>query len=517
MEGGPSAAASPTFRDLRHLALPLYLPSFATAIAQSLVVSVLPLFVKSSLGADVATVGIVVGMQGIGSPLSGIPAGLVVDRLGERCGLLIGSAVCCTSYAACAAVAIAFAPGSGSEAGRHAARAGAVSLLAMARFLTGLGLGTFQVSRTGWVKEAVPKGLRGRANSLIGGCARLANVIGPAVGGAAASMAGGAAAFLLQTVLGMAIVGLLLAVVPRHPRPQRQASGPSNGAASDGVKWSVGIGKERQEEAARLQEEAAEGGASAPAAASAPAGCACPPWLCALLAVAPIGFSFAFIRAVRTLSIPLKADAMNLGVSGAGYVTAASFAFDSASFPASGVLMDRYGRKAAGVPALALMGAGFALLGWAESVSELVLASAILGVGNGLSSGLVMTIGQDAAPSDAKGRFLGLFKVCTDSALFAGPFSVGVLTATFSLDTSCWAMCVVALASATWYAVRHQEPPPAGQPGRAVCANSGIGTSTSRTQRQKHNRLVEELQELQDQVVAEGEAASSPSPASVRA
>ena len=515
MEGGPSAAASPTFRDLRHLALPLYLPSFATAIGQSLVVSVLPLYVKSSLGADVATVGIVVGMQGIGSPLSGIPAGFVVDRLGERFGILLGAAVTCFSYAACAVIAIAFVPGSGIEAGSHAALGGAVSLLAMARFLTGIGLGTFQVARTGWVKEAVPKGLRGRANGLIGGCARLANVIGPAVGGAAASMAGGAATFLLQTVLGMAIVGLLLAVVPRHLRPQQQASGPSNGVASDGVKWS--IGKESQEEAARLQEEAAEGGASASAASSAPARCVCPPWLCALVAVAPIGFIFSFMRAVRALSIPLKADAMDLGVSGAGYVTAASFAFDSVTFPAAGVLMDRYGRKTAGVPALTLMGAGFALLGWAESVNELVFASAILGVGNGLSAGLIMTIGQDAAPSKAAGRFLGLFKVCTDSALFIGPFSVGVLTATFSLDINCWAMSVVALASATWYALRHREPTPAGQPGRTTCANGGVGTSTSRTQRHKHNRLVEELEELQDQVVAEGEAAASASPASVKA
>ena len=82
-------------------------------------------------------------------------------------------------------------------------------------------------------------------------------------------------------------------------------------------------------------------------------------------------------------------------MSGAGYVTAASFAFDAAAFPAAGYVMDRYGRRAAGVPSLGLMAFGLCLLGMASSTGPLIFASAVLGVGNGLSSGLVMTIGQD--------------------------------------------------------------------------------------------------------------------------
>ena len=40
----------------------------------------------------------------------------------------------------------------------------------------------------------------------------------------------------------------------------------------------------------------------------------------------------------------------------------------------------------------------------------------------------MQTIGQDAAPAHMRSRFIGLFKVCTDSGTFAGPLLVGAVS-----------------------------------------------------------------------------------------
>ncbi len=101
-----------------------------------------------------------------------------------------------------------------------------------------------------------------------------------------------------------------------------------------------------------------------------------------LCIVGVTGFSFMFVREVRhapayraspdrrrraypqarNILLPLKANELHLDKAGAGLVTAASYFFDAATFPAAGILMDRWGRKYAGVPALLLMALGIGML-----------------------------------------------------------------------------------------------------------------------------------------------------------
>jgi hypothetical protein len=95
-------------------------------------------------------------------------------------------------------------------------------------------------------------------------------------------------------------------------------------------------------------------------------------------------------------------------------------------------------------------------------------------VGNGLSSGLVMTIGQDAAPADARSRFIGLFKVATDSGIFAGPMAVGLLWRAFSIDVAAYTVAASSAVAAVWYALSGPE---------------SLARSESRALR--HRRLVE--------------------------
>lgn len=56
------------------------------------------------------------------------------------------------------------------------------------------------------------------------------------------------------------------------------------------------------------------------------------------------------------------------------------------------------GRKATSIPGMLVMGGGFAVLARAGSQSALAAASVMIGVGNGLTSGLVQLLAQDMAP-----------------------------------------------------------------------------------------------------------------------
>ena len=114
----------------------------------------------------------------------------------------------------------------------------------------------------------------------------------------------------------------------------------------------------------------------------------------------------------------------------------------------------RWGRKSNGVLSPLVLALGFCLLAAAlhhgpraQSSSELLsiapnttsidldvatttlsgdrvlyFAAAVLGMGSGLGSGLVMTLGTDLAPQDPaeRGHFLALFRVITDSGILLG-------------------------------------------------------------------------------------------------
>src|SRR5690625_6830168 len=74
----------------------------------------------------------------------------------------------------------------------------------------------------------------------------------------------------------------------------------------------------------------------------------------------------------------------------------------------AGTLMDRYGRVAVAVPCALVNGAGYLLLavmtqalagdGVTAAVVALLVPSMVIAVGNGLGSGIVMTLGIDVSP-----------------------------------------------------------------------------------------------------------------------
>src|SRR5207248_3308864 len=96
-------------------------------------------------------------------------------------------------------------------------------------------------------------------------------------------------------------------------------------------------------------------------------------------------------------------------------------------------VMDRWGRKWTAVPCLAILAFGLLFLPLSHDFISFSLIAIITGFGNGMGSGIQMTLGADLAPSAVRGQFLGLWRLVGDTGQTAGPLIISVVTSVASL------------------------------------------------------------------------------------
>jgi MFS family permease len=123
--------------------------------------------------------------------------------------------------------------------------------------------------------------------------------------------------------------------------------------------------------------------------------------------------------------------------------------------------MDRYGRVFVAVPAMIVLGAGFALLPLAQDLVGIAAIAGLMGLGNGISAGIVMTLGADAAPEAHRAQFLSGWRLASDLGHAGGPLVITAVSAVAPLAAAAVAMGVITWAGAGWlirwvpaYAVR---------------------------------------------------------------
>jgi MFS family permease len=149
---------------LRAIALHAYGPSALSSIGIGAVLPVLALRARE-VGASVQLAALVLALFGIGPLLASLPAGALVDRIGERRALVGAGLMDALATAA-------------------AALARSVPVFAAAIFVSGAAWTVFLLARQGYMIDAVPPDRRARALSLLGGMHRVGLLIGPLVGAA---------------------------------------------------------------------------------------------------------------------------------------------------------------------------------------------------------------------------------------------------------------------------------------------------------------------------------------------
>lgn len=372
----------------------VFAPTIMLAFAEGMLVPVLPLYV-ASLGVPFWWVGLVLAAEAIGMLIADLPAGALLGRIDRKVAMLLGIVLL-----GVAALALARADG-------------VVQVFAL-RLLAGLGETLWGISRHAYLTGAVPLRQRGRMIAAFGGATRIGMLAGPALGGVIAATGGFRATFLAYAAVAALAFLFSLVFLERAPAPARAAS-----AGRGGGMWAaVWRGQVRT------------------------------------LAAAGVGSLMAqAIRAGRRIVIPLfGATMLGLDVQQVGWIVSAAAAFDVSLFPVAGWLMDRFGRKWAIVPSFTLQALGMALVPLADGFGTLAAAACLIGLGNGLGSGTIMTLGSDLAPPEAVGEFLGVWRLIGDGGSMGGPVLVGALADVLSLPLATLAIAAVGAGAALTFA-----------------------------------------------------------------
>lgn len=366
-----SAAGGETVT-LRSLVPSVFLPTVVYDIGNGAIAPILAL-AALKLGATPALAGAVVGLLGIGQLLGNAPAAAVVNRIGDR-RAMIASAL----LAGAAMVTASFAT--------H------VLVLAAATLVIGAGNATFGLARHAFVTLVAPPSIRAAIMSTVGGSHRVGLFIGPFAGAAVIDATSLRAAFLVG--VGTAIAtAVLLTFVAEPPGAEAFSNRPKETASAASVWRAHG----------RL-----------------------------LATLGSAVFAIGAVRAARATVLPLWADHIGLDPRATSIIFGIGMAVDMALFYPAGKVMDRLGRLAVALPSMGLLGGAMMLIPLTGSATGLALVGIIMAAGNGLGSGIIMTLGADVAPRDTPIRFLSQWRFMSDSGNTAGPLLVAAI-ATFSL------------------------------------------------------------------------------------
>lgn len=398
------------------LVLAVYLPTALLALAQGLLLATLPLY-AIDLGVGYMVISLISSAAAIGTLAADIPAGVVLHRIGLRRSMLIG---CALVVLGTLGLTLDLTP----------------EMIVALRVFAGVGTALWGLSRHAFIAQAIPPERRGSAIALFGGINRVGMFGGPAVGGVIATAFGMHVAFLVAGLLGACAWVAASTFIPRDAPDQI----PKKGAS--GARWRI-VRKTVRDNAADLS-------------------------------AAGVAQLFAqMIRQGRQILIPLiGAQQLGLNAAEVGTVMTVSAVIDMSMFFPAGVLMDRFGRKFASVPSFAIMAIGIGSVAFANSFVALMVAGAVIGLGNGLGSGSMMTLGADLAPPGATGEFLGIWRLIGDLGMVVGPLLVGAFAGALSLDGSAMALMVAGLLASLTLAFLVKEtrilPPPEGEEGNVL-------------------------------------------------
>ncbi len=391
-----AASADGSAPTMRSLVASVYVPTMIFAIGQGAVVPIVALAARD-LGASVALAGLAVALRGIGTMAFDVPAGKLVARIGERRAMLVATGILVASLVGCVA---------------------SPSPLPFAAFmfLMGCGWSVWLLARLTYVSDVMPAHLRGRALSTLGGVQRIGGFIGPFLGALAVTAAGIDGAYYVHIVL--AVVGCVALYLVPDPHPSTPPTG------HPPVRVGV-IGREHRQT-----------------------------FLTAGIAAMAVGV----LRASRQVVVPLWADSIGLDAAQVSLIFGISAALDMTLFYPAGMASDRWGRKAVAIPCLTLMATGLLLVPLTGSFWSLAAVGLVLGLGNGLGSGIVMTLGSDFAPAVGRAEFLGVWRLVSDVGTAGGPLLVAGVEAAASLATASVSVGLVGLAGAAIVLLRVPEP-----------------------------------------------------------
>ena len=378
---------------IRHLAGRYYAPSLVAVTGTMMLVPTLPVYLAERID-SLTVVSLVLTAAAMGGLVANIPMGWLIGRIGEQAGYVVGLVMTGVGTAGLALGGPLWVP--------------FVTCL-----VAGAGQSARLLARQSYARRVLSVAIRGRAMALFGGLGRVSMLLGPLLGGLLGEAIGLRATFAVAGSL------VLAAAV------MTAAAGRSVSTVAPPV-----VAQPRQGMAAVVKHHGRT------------------------ITVAGTGqLGVSMIRFGRFTVVPLYGEAIGLDVADIGFVVAIAGALDLVMFPVAGWLMDNLGRLYAIVPSFVVMSVGLAALGLADSFTGLAVVTLLIGFGNGLGSGTMLTLSTDLAPADNPAEFLGLLRLLADLGRILGPLVVGVVADQIGLAASGVALGIVGASTALLFVV----------------------------------------------------------------
>jgi len=349
---------------VRALALSVYLPTFLAEIG---IGAMLPIFALSalSLGESAAIASLSIAVYSGGRMVGSALGGSMASHRGPIPATFVGYGVLAAGALVCASALN-------------------VVMLTPGIAVIGIGHGWVHVARQSHIDALAPPNARARALTTLAGVWRIGNFIGPMVGAGIIAWMGLRADYMFSALAVAAGIVVLVFTAPRHltiPRADRVRLSPMEV-----------LGPHRH-----------------------------------VLATLGLGVVLmGALRQARVVVLPLWAEHIGMGESGASLVFGVAAAIDMALFIPAGYVMDRFGRVWTAVPSVMALGLGAALLPFASTPALVALLALVIGAGNGWGSGVVMTLGADASPQKGRAVFLGAWSIMQDVGGLLGPAIVAL-------------------------------------------------------------------------------------------
>jgi MFS family permease len=376
----------------RRLAVPVYGPTILISIGEGAVLPIVALSARS-LGASVGVAALIVALIGIGQLLGDLPAGAVAARIGEKRALILACAL-----DVCALLG--------------AYLASSLVLLGIAMLAAGLAYAMFGLARQAYLTEAIPLPMRARALSTLGGTFRLGIFLGPFVTAAILTRGGIETAYAFAALMSLA-TAILTAFLPDVTLEHRRAH--------------AATGERHRTIASVLSQHRR-----------------------VLLTLGTGILIISAARSTRSAVVPLWADSQGIDAATTSVIFGISAGVDLLLFYPGGAIMDRFGRVYVAAPTMIILGIGFLLLPLTSTPLAIAAVAALMGLGNGLSAGIVMTLGADAAPREGRAQFLGGWRLCSDLGNAGGPLVISAVAAAATLAAAAVVMGMIVLAGSGW-------------------------------------------------------------------
>ena len=381
----------------------IYGPTMLFGLGEGALLPLLP-SIAAAVGADLSQAALIASVIVVARLIGNLPAGWLVARIGERWTMAIAGAV-----ALAGVLGLIVASG--------------LIVLAVSVFGIGLSAAAFGLARHAFMTTRVPRRYRARALAMLGGSFRLGMFTGPFVAAALVAWTGTelSAGWFFAACL---VAVVLLVLFGRDPEEELGAVAPSATAepvTPEGVFRT--LWRHRR----------------------------------VLLRMGGAAATLSGLRQARIYLLPLWGVSLGLGAEQIALVIGITGALEFLLFYSSGQIMDRWGRLWACLPSMVLMGGAFVCLAFthdlASATAWFIAAAVVVGIGNGLSSGILMTLGADLAPVADPAPFLGSWRMLSDAGAAGAPLLIAGVTALVSLPVATLVIGVIGLFGAAGFAV----------------------------------------------------------------